>query len=644
MAEAPQKAPVPPAPGRPAEALRIEDYALLGDTFTAALVGTNGSIDWLCVPRFDSGACFAALLGGPENGRWRIAPAAEIRSASRRYLDGTLILDTEFETDTGAAAVTDFMPLPSTEDEVDVVRIVRGLRGEVPMRLEAAFRFDYGRVVPWLRRRPYGLQAVAGPDALQLWSPVALRSRDFATLAEFTVRAGESVPFSLCWYKSHRFEPPVQHPEVLLECTARWWRDWSGRCAYAGPWAEAVRRSLITLKALTYSPTGGIVAAPTTSLPEALGGRRNWDYRYCWIRDATLTLYALLNAGYADEAAAWRRWLLRSAAGRPEEMQIMYGLAGERRLDELELPWLAGYEGSRPVRVGNAAQCQFQLDIYGELMDALHVARKYRIEPDPDAWRVEKVLMGFIAERWGDPDDGIWEVRGPRRHFTHSKLMAWVGVDRAISAVEQYGLDGPVDAWRALRARIRDDICRRGYDPGRNSFVQHYGGGELDAALLLIPTVGFLPPTDPRVVGTVEAIRRELTVDGFVLRYRPECGVDGLPGGEGAFLAGTFWLADALALMGRHDEAAEVFERLLGVRNDVGLLAEEYDPQARRQLGNFPQAFSHVGLINTAQNLASAQGPAQRRANEAEPVPPAPAPVPRAAAAGVVREAGLTGE
>src|SRR5215218_2401681 len=498
---------------------RIVDYALIGDCETAALVGRDGSIDWLCMPRFDSGACFAALLGGPENGRWLIAPAAEARSVSRRYRDGTLILDTEFETDTGAVAVTDFMPLPSTEDEVDVVRIVRGLRGEVPMRLEAVFRFDYGHVVPWLRRRPYGLQAVAGPNAVQLWSPVALSNRDFTTAAEFTVREGQSVPFSLCWYKSHRPEPPVQHPEVLLECTARWWRDWSAKCSYSGPRAEAVHRSLVTLKALTYSPTGGIVAAPTTSLPEEIGGARNWDYRYCWIRDATLTLYSLLSSGYVDEAAAWRRWLLRSAAGRPEEMQIMYGLAGERRLTELELPWLAGYEGSRPVRIGNAAQCQFQLDVYGELMDALHVTRKYRIEPDADAWRLQRVLMGFIAERWGDPDDGIWEVRGPRRHFTHSKLMAWVGVDRAVSAVEQHGLDGPVDDWRALRARIRRDICGRGYDPGRNSFVQHYGGKQLDASLLLVPIVGFLPPTDPRVVGTVEAIRRELTVDGFVLRY-----------------------------------------------------------------------------------------------------------------------------
>jgi GH15 family glucan-1,4-alpha-glucosidase len=641
MVEATQKAPVPPTPSRPAEALRIEDYALIGDTFTAALVGRNGSIDWLCMPRFDSGACFAALLGGPENGRWQIAPAAEIRSTSRRYRDGTLILDTEFETDTGTVVVTDFMPLPSTEDEVDVIRIVRGLRGEVPMRLEAVFRFDYGHVVPWIRRRPYGLQAIAGPNALQLWSPVELANRDFTTVAEFSLREGQSVPFTLCWYKSHRPEPPVQHPEVLLECTARWWRDWSAKCTYKGPWAEAVRRSLITLKALTYSPTGGIAAAPTTSLPEEIGGERNWDYRYCWIRDATLTLYSLLNSGYTEEAVAWRRWLLRSAAGRPEEMQIMYGLAGERRLTELELPWLAGYEGSRPVRIGNAAQEQFQLDVYGELMDALHVARKYRIEPDPDAWRVQKVLMGFIAERWGDPDDGIWEIRGPRRHFTHSKLMAWVGVDRAISAVEQYGLDGPVDDWRALRARIHHDICRRGYDPGRNSFVQHYSGSQLDASLLLIPIVGFLPPTDPRVVGTVEAIRRELTVDGFVLRYRPESGVDGLAGGEGAFLACTFWLADALALMGRHDEAAEIFERLLGVRNDVGLLAEEYDPRARRQLGNFPQAFSHVGLINTAQNLALAKGPAQRRAHNAKPVPPAPVPL---AVASMVRKAAVASE
>jgi GH15 family glucan-1,4-alpha-glucosidase len=620
MVEATQKA-AAPLPGRhaPVEALRIEDYALLSDTFTAALVGRNGSIDWFCAPRFDSGACFAALLGGPENGYWRIAPASEIRAVSRRYRDDTLILETQFETDTGSVVVTDFMPLPSHEEEVDVIRIVRGLRGEVPMRLEAVFRFDYGHVVPWLRRRPYGLQAIAGPNALQLWSQVELSNHDFTSTAEFTVRAGQSIPFSLCWYKSHRPEPPIQHPEVLLECTARWWLEWSAKCTYRGPWNEAVRRSLITLKALTYSPTGGIAAAPTTSLPEEIGGVRNWDYRYCWIRDATLTLYSLLTSGYVEEAVAWRRWLLRSAAGRPEEMQIMYGLAGERRLPELELPWLRGYEESRPVRIGNGAQEQFQLDIYGELMDALHVARKYHIEPDAEAWRVQTVLMKFLAEKWSEPDSGIWEVRGPRRHFTHSKLMAWVGVDRAISGVEHGGVKGPVDAWRALRSRIHDDICRNGYSTRRNSFVQHYGGDDLDASLLLMPMVGFLPPTDPRVVGTVEAIGRELTADGFVLRYHPETGVDGLVGGEGAFLPCTFWYADALALMGRHGEATEIFERLLAIRNDVGLLAEEYDPRARRQLGNFPQAFSHVGVINTAQNLTVAQGPARRRATDAKP-------------------------
>jgi GH15 family glucan-1,4-alpha-glucosidase len=622
MVEVSQKATIPPFCGRPAEALRIEDYGLIGDTFTAALVGRNGSIDWLCAPRFDSGACFAALLGGPENGHWQIAPAGTVHSVSRRYRDGTLILDTEFETDTGTVAVTDFMPLPSTEEEVDIVRIVRCLRGEVPMRLEAIFRFDYGHVVPWVRRRPYGLQAIAGPDALQLWSLVELRNEDFITRAEFTVRKGQSVPFFLCWHKSHLPEPPIHHPEVLLERTARWWRDWSDRCNYKGPWAEAVRHSLITLKALTYSPTGGIVAAPTTSLPEVIGGGRNWDYRYCWIRDATLTLYSLLSSGYTDEAVAWRRWLLRSAAGRPEEMQIMYGLAGERRLTELELPWLEGYAGSRPVRIGNAAQSQFQLDIYGELMDALHVARKYQIEPDSDAWRVQRVLAQFIDEKWGEPDSGIWEVRGPRRHFTHSKLMAWVGVDRAISGVEQHGLEGPLEEWRALRARIHADICRHGYHTGRNSFVQFYGGVQLDASLLLLPIVGFLPPSDPRVVGTVEAIRRELTIDGFVLRYQTEGGVDGLAGGEGVFLPCTFWLADALALMGCRDEAAEILERLLSIRNDVGLLAEEYDPRARRQLGNFPQAFSHVGLINTVQNLNLAKGPAQCRASDARSVPP----------------------
>ncbi|HWX48584.1 MAG TPA: glycoside hydrolase family 15 protein [Roseomonas sp.] len=626
MDKASQKAAVPDTGIRQAEALRIEDYALLGDTFTAALVGRNGSIDWLCAPRFDSGACFAALLGRPENGRWKIAPAGAVRSVSRRYRDGTLILDTEFETDTGVVVVTDFMPLPSADEEVDIARIVRGVRGEVRMHMEAVFRFDYGHIVPWAKRRPYGLQVIAGPDALQLWSPVDLQNENFTTAADFTVREGQSLPFSLCWYRSHRPEPPVQHPEVLLECTARWWRDWSSRCTYEGSWAEAVRRSLITLKALTYSPTGGIAAAPTTSLPEAIGGERNWDYRYCWIRDATLTLYSLLSSGYTEEAVAWRRWLLRSAAGRPEEMQIMYGLTGERRLPELELPWLRGYEESRPVRIGNGAQDQFQLDVYGELMDALHVARKYHVEPDADAWRVQKVLMKFIAEKWGEPDNGIWEVRGPRRHFTHSKMMAWVGVDRAISGVEQNNLEGPVEAWRALRTRIHDDICRNGYDARRNSFVQYYCGEQLDASLLLMPIVGFLPPDDPRVVGTVEAIRRELMADGFVARYRTETGVDGLAGSEGAFLPCTFWLADALTLMGCRDEAAEIFERLLNIRNDVGLLAEEYDPRARRQLGNFPQAFSHVGLINTAQNLALVRGPAQRRASDAKPGSSAPLP------------------
>jgi GH15 family glucan-1,4-alpha-glucosidase len=616
MTEAIEKAQTP-QPWRSPEALRIEDYALIGDTYTAALVGKNGSIDWWCAPRFDSCACFAALLGSPDNGRWLIAPVEEVRRVSRRYRDGTLILDSTFETGTGVVTITDLMPTPSTEDEVDIVRIVRGIRGEVPMRMEAIFRFDYGHIVPWVRRRPYGLHAVAGPSALQLWSPVALKNENFTTVAEFVLRESDSVPFLLCWHKSHLSEPPMHHPEVLLEGTSRWWLDWSRKCTFpTGFWGDAVRRSLITLKALTYAPTGGIVAAPTTSLPELIGGERNWDYRYCWIRDATLTLYSLLISGYAEEAIAWERWLLRSAAGRPEEMQIMYGLAGERRLTELELPWLAGYENSRPVRIGNGAYAQFQLDICGELLDASHVARKNRIQADPDAWRVQKVLIDFIAKRWTQPDEGLWETRGPRQHFTHSKLMAWVGVDRAIAGVEQHGLDGPVQQWRELRERIRNDILHNGYDAERNTFVQYYGGRSVDAALLMIASVGFLPADDPRVVGTVEAIQRELTVDGFVLRYRTELGVDGIEGGEGAFLACTFWLADNLALMGRYEESAAIFERLLALRNDVGLLAEEYDPCARRQLGNFPQAFTHVGLINTAHNLVSGQGPAQQRAHE----------------------------
>jgi GH15 family glucan-1,4-alpha-glucosidase len=617
VTEAKEKVPAP-GPAKQTETLRIEDYALIGDTFTAALVGNNGSIDWWCVPRFDGNACFAALLGTPENGRWLMAPDCPVRAVSRRYRPGTLILDTDFETETGIVTITDLMPVPSTEDEVDIVRIVYGRSGRVPMRLELTMRFDYGHVVPWVRRRPYGLRAVAGPDALQFSTPVDLVAKNFTTSAEFEIRKGDMLPFALHWHKSHRPELPTYHPEVLLENTAQWWKQWSQTCRFEGDrWREAVLRSLITLKALTYSPTGGIVAAPTTSLPECIGGQRNWDYRYCWLRDATLTLYSLLISGYREEAIAWRGWLLRAAAGRPEEMQIMYGLAGERRLTELELPWLPGYEGSRPVRIGNAAYSQLQLDVCGELMDALHVARKYDIEPDPDAWRIQTLLMGFVADKWNEPDEGIWEVRGPRRHFTHSKLMAWVAADRAIASAQSCGLEAPLHEWCLLRQRIREDILRNGYDAERNAFVQHYGGKALDAALLMIPLVGFLPPNDPRVVGTVEAIRRELLVDGFVLRYQPDPSLDGVPGVEGAFLACSFWLADNLTLMGRYDEAVELFERLLAIGNDVGLLAEEYDPVERRQLGNFPQAFSHVGLINTAHNLALAEGPALRRAAEA---------------------------
>ncbi len=594
--------------------LRIEDYALIGNRCTAALVGRNGSIDWLCMPRFDSGACFAALLGTPENGRWLLAPQGETRAVRRRYRHETLVLETEFETDEGVVAVIDFMPVFERREQVDLVRVVQGRLGSVPMRMEATFRFDYGRVVPWVVAHEDGLRAIAGPDALKLRTAVKMTGKDFTTVASFKVSAGQSVPFTLTWYPSHEPEPGAKHPLRMLNETEAWWRQWSARCAFKGPWRDLVVRSLITLKALSYGPTGGIAAAPTTSLPEKLGGVRNWDYRYCWLRDATFTLYALLISGYTEEAGAWREWLLRAVAGRPHELQIMYGLAGERRLPELELPWLLGYENSRPVRIGNAAHGQFQLDVYGEIMDVLHVARKSALDPGEAAWEVQKVLMDFLESAWCLPDEGIWEVRGPRRHFTHSKVMAWVAADRAVRAVEHSGLDGPVDRWRALRAAIHSDVCRRGFNPKRNAFVQYYGATELDASLLVIPLVGFLPAHDPRVVGTLEAIQRELMTDGLVMRYSSSnAGIDGLPPGEGAFLPCTFWLADNLAAMGRYDEARQIFERLLGLCNDVGLLAEEYDPAAGRQLGNFPQAFSHICLINTAHNLALEHGPTRHR-------------------------------
>ena len=599
----------------------IESYGFIGNMVSGALVGRDGSIDWLCLPHFDSEACFAALLGTPEHGRWLIAPQSEINRTDRRYLPGTAILETTFETAEGVVAVTDFMPRTADEEYVDVIRLVRGVRGHVPMRMELIVRFGYGAIVPWVRRQEFGISAVAGPDALELRTPVELRGEDFTTVGEFSVDEGATVPFTLDYHPSYRPGAPPSDWHESLEATARFWSEWSGRCRYgddgAPHWRDAVVRSLITLKCLSFAPTGGIAAAPTTSLPEALGGVRNWDYRFCWIRDATLTLYALLTSGYPEEALAWREWLVRAAAGRPAELQAIYGLAGERRLTELELPWLPGYEDSRPVRIGNAAFTQLQIDVYGELMDAMHVGHKFEQEMHDDAWRVQKALLAHLARIWAEPDEGIWEVRGPRRHFTHSKLMAWVAFDRAIKSVESFGLSGPVEEWRALRAQIHEDICTKGFDRAKNSFVQYYGAAGVDAALLLIPQVGFLPPEDPRVHGTVAAIERELMVDGLVLRYRTKENVDGLPPGEGAFLACSFWLADAYALLGRYADATRLFEHLLSFRNDLGLLAEEYDPRARRQLGNFPQAFSHIALINTAHNLTSHRGPAKQRAERA---------------------------
>lgn len=589
----------------------IEDYAVIGDCHTAALVARDGSIDWLCFPRFDSGACFAALLGSEENGRWLLSPTNKIHSVRRRYREDTLVLETDYETEDGAVTLIDCMPPRSKEP--DVVRMVVGRRGQVRMRMRLTIRFDYGSIVPWVRRTHKGIRAIAGPDTLVLQTNVDLRGEGLTTIAEFTVSEGERVPFVLLWHPSHELTPSIDDPQDTIVHTERWWREWSSRCTYEGPWRANVLRSLITLKALTYAPTGGIVAAPTTSLPEQLGGTRNWDYRYCWIRDATFTLYSLIHGGYTDEAHAWRDWLLRAVAGKPSELNIMYGLAGERRLTELEIGWLPGYEGSAPVRTGNAAHQQFQLDVYGEVMDALYVARREGLPPDENAWRVQKALIEFLESAWTKPDEGIWEVRGPRRHFTHSKVMAWVAVDRTVKAIERFGFKGPVERWRKLCSAIHDEVCRKGFDTERNTFVQFYGGKELDASLLMIPLVGFLSPDDPRVRGTIAAIQSDLVRDGFVARYNPKEEVDGLPPGEGVFLPCTFWLADNLALQGRLSDAQQLFERLLSLCNDVGLLSEEYDSQKRRLVGNFPQAFTHVSLINTACNLSRATGPAKDR-------------------------------
>jgi len=591
--------------------LKIEDYALIGDCHTAALVGRNGSMDWLCFPRFDSPACFAALLGSPDHGHWSIAPDEPVCSVSRSYRGDTLVLDTTFETESGAVTLTDCMPIRT--DQPDIVRIVRGVRGTVRMRMELAVRFDYGSITPWLRAEPGGVMAIGGPDTIHLRTAIPLRSEAWSWVGTFEVKADEAVPFLLNWHPSHLAPPPPIDPLAAVDATVDWWREWIATCTYRGQWSDAVVRSLITLKALTYAPTGGIVAAPTTSLPEHIGGPRNWDYRYCWLRDATFTLVALLQCGFTEEAKAWRDWLLRAVAGRGAELNIMYGLAGERRLPEFTLPWLPGYEDSRPVRIGNGAYSQFQLDVFGEVLDCLHIARLYGLEAASWDWRVERELLRRLEEVWTQPDEGIWEVRGPRRHFTHSKVMAWVAFDRAIKDVERFGLPGPVDLWRRRRDELHAEICERGFDRGRNAFIQSYGSRELDAAALMLAPVGFLPANDPRIVGTVAAIEKELVVDGFVERYRTETGVDGLPRGEGAFLLCTFWLADNYAMMGRTAEARNLFERLLAIRNDVGLLAEEFDPLAGRQLGNFPQAFSHLGLINTARNLTQREKPAEAR-------------------------------
>jgi GH15 family glucan-1,4-alpha-glucosidase len=594
---------------------RIEDYALLGDLQTAALVGRTGSVDWLCFPRFDSGSCFGALLGSREDGRWLLAPASGGPATTRRYRPDTLVLESEWQTDTGRVRVIDFMPPRGVAP--DIVRIVEGLEGRVEMRTELLIRFDYGDVVPWVRRLNDDTHlAIAGPDALCVRTPVELHGEHLAHSARFTVSAGERVPFVATWFPSAQRPPRRVDPEQALVETETFWRSWLADCHYEGDWPEAVRTSLLVLKALTYAPTGGIVAAPTTSLPELIGGGRNWDYRYCWLRDATFTLAALMNAGHEEEARRWRDWLLRAAAGDVSKLQILYGVAGERRIDEYEVPWLDGYAGSRPVRIGNAAHEQFQLDVYGELVDALHMAREHGLDEDDHAWSLQRAVLEFLEGAWQHPDDGIWEVRGGSRHFTHSKVLAWVAFDRAVDLVERFGMDGPVDRWRAAREAVHEEVCREAFDADLNSFVQSYGSQELDASTLLIPLVGFLPPDDPRVIGTIDAIQRNLVRDGFVLRYatRERNDVDGLSGGEGAFLPCSFWLVDALNLTGRRDEARKLFERLLAIRNDLGLLAEEYDPHTRRQLGNFPQAFTHVGLVNAAYNLSHHRGALDQRA------------------------------
>jgi GH15 family glucan-1,4-alpha-glucosidase len=593
----------------------IEDYAFLSDLQTSALVHDHGSIDWCCFPRFDSDACFAALLGREEHGSWRLAPAAS-GEATRRYYNGSLVLETEWSTAAGRIRVLDFMP--PREGAPTIVRIVEGLSGRVPVRSDLVARFSYGRIIPWVSQTDQAYLAGAGAEALCLRTPATTRGENRSIVSTFTVESGQRVPLTLTWYPSHDVLPAVIDPEDALLKTQRFWTDWSSRCTYDGPYRNEVVQSLVVLKGLTYAPTGGIVAAATTSLPEAPGGVRNWDYRYCWLRDATLTLLALLKGGYLDEAERWRSWLLRAVAGDPDNLQIMYGVAGERRLSEWTAEWLPGFENSQPVRIGNAASEQHQIDVYGEVTDALYQARKHNLGGSLAAWQFGRHMLGILERRWREPDEGIWEVRGEPNHFTHSKVMAWVAFDRGIKLCEEFGRDGPVERWRSIRDEIHAQVCREAWNEQLCSFTQSYRGSTVDASLLLLPQVGFLSPHDARVRGTLRAVQHQLLSDGILLRYRSEQHVDGLPAGEGAFLPCSFWLVDALTLDGRRDQAAELFERLLRMRNDLGLLAEEYDPSVRRQLGNYPQAFSHIALLNSAFNLAD---PGTRRRRNSTPAP-----------------------
>ncbi|MGX4802689.1 glycoside hydrolase family 15 protein [Bradyrhizobium guangdongense] len=591
---------------------RIEDYALIGDCETAALVGRNGSIDWLCWPAFDSDACFAAILGTHENGRWLIAPSEDVTTTSRRYLGDTLILETRFETKSGTVALIDFMPLRGKAS--DIVRLVRGLEGAVKMRMELVLRFGFGVNIPWVRRIDHSLLAIAGQDMTVLRTPVETRGEDLTTVSEFEVKAGETVPFVLTYGPSHLDPPEPIDPETALGETQKFWEEWCNHCTRDGPYHDLIVRSLITLKALTFGPTGGIVAAPTTSLPEKLGGSRNWDYRFCWLRDATFTLLALMNSGYTEEASAWHNWLLRAAAGSPANMQIMYGIWGQRRLLEWEAGWLDGYEGAQPVRVGNAAHAQLQLDVYGELIDAFHQSRMAKLKLNEESWALECAVLDHLAEVWDHPDHGIWERRGEPKHYVFSKVMTWVAFDRAIKSAETFGFKAPLLHWRALREAIHRDVCDRGFDAQENTFVESYGSKRLDASLLLLPGVGFLPPEDPRIRGTIAAVEKHMMRDGFVLRHDPRELASGQPPLEGAFLACSLWLADAYVLSGDPDKAQVLFDRVVGIANDVGLLAEEYDSGARRQTGNFPQALTHIALINTAHNLSAARQKSEKPA------------------------------